>query len=80
MMICHKPGWSYLKIAPISWIFLDGFTIRWWRGEPVAYVLDGKRVGDHAMTGVLGKIPVAPTGCTDLAEIRLLGQRWLRQR
>ncbi len=71
-------------IAPIGWVFLDlhhqdRFTIRWRRGEPVAYVLDGKRVGDHAMTGVLGKIAVAPAGWTDLVEIQNLGRRWLGQ-
>lgn len=59
----------------------DGFTIRWRRGEPVAYVLDGQRIGDHTTTaGVLDTIPVTPTGWTDLAEIRMLGQRWIRQR
>ncbi|MGH3773444.1 MAG: hypothetical protein ACRDRW_18975 [Pseudonocardiaceae bacterium] len=38
------------------------------------------RGGDDTTAGVLDTIPVAPTGWTDLAEIRLLGQRWLRQR
>jgi hypothetical protein len=71
--------------APIGWVFLDrrradGLTIRWRRGEPVAYVLDGQRLGDHSRTGVLDTIPVVPTGWTDLAEIRQLGQRWVRQR
>lgn len=70
--------------ALIGWVFLDrhrqeGFTIRWRRGEQTAYVLDGQRVGDHAMAGVLATIPVLPEGWTDLAEIRLLGQRWLRR-
>ena len=47
----------------------------------MAYVLHGHRIGDHTTTAeVLDTIPVAPTGWTDLAEIRLLGQRWLRQR
>jgi len=67
-------GGATQMIAPIGWVFLDrhredGFTIRWRRGEPVANVRDGKRVGDHAMTGVLGKLPVAPTSWTDLAEV-----------
>lgn len=53
--------------APTGWVFLhryraDGFTIRWKRGDPVAYVLAGHRIGDHAMTGVLGTIPVLPVG------------------
>jgi hypothetical protein len=71
------------KALPVGWVFLDrrrtdGLTIRWRRGDPVAYVLDGRRLGDHAMIGVLDTIPVVPTGWTDLAEIRQLGQRWLR--
>ena len=72
------------QTASICWVFLnryreDGFTIRRQRGEPVAYVLDGKRVGDHTMTGVLAKIPVATAVRTSLAEVRLIGQRWLHQ-
>jgi hypothetical protein len=68
-----------------GWVFLDrhredGFTTRWRRGDPVAYVLSGQRVGDHSMADVLGTIPVPPTGWTDLAEIRALGQRWVRKR
>lgn len=74
------------KTALVAWVFLnhlrrEGITIRWRRGEPMAYVLHGHRIGDHTTTAeVLDTIPVAPTGWTDLAEIRLLGQRWLRQR
>ncbi len=69
----------------VGWVFFDryredGFTVRWRRGDRVAYVLSGQRVGDHAMTDVLGIIPVLPAGWTDLAEIRLLGRRWVRHR
>lgn len=68
-----------------GWVFLDrhrhdGYTIRWRRGDRVASVLSGQRVGDHGMADVLGTIPVLPAGWTDLAEIRLLGQRWMRAR
>jgi hypothetical protein len=67
----------------VGWVFLDGyraagFTIRWRRGDRVAYVLSGQRVGDHGMTDILGTIHVLPAGWTDLAEIRRLGQRWAR--
>jgi hypothetical protein len=81
----HQGG-ATPKTALVGWVFLDrprheGYTIRWRRGDPVAYVLHGHRIGDHTTTaGVLDTIPVAPTGWTDLAEIRSLGQRWLRQR
>lgn len=77
-------GGATPKTAPVGWVFLDrhrhdGYTIRWRRGDAVAYVLSGKKLGDHGKIDVLDTIPVAPTGWTDLAEIRLLGQRWLRQ-
>lgn len=69
--------------APTGWVFFDrhranGFTIRWKRGDQVAYVLSGQRLGDHGMAEVLGTIPVLPAGWTDLAELRTLGQRWMR--
>ncbi|MGH3853705.1 MAG: hypothetical protein ACRDR6_09415 [Pseudonocardiaceae bacterium] len=82
----RRRGGVVVSTTPVGWVFLechrqDGFTIRWRRGEAVAYVLDGERIGDHSTAaGVLSTILVAPTGWTDLAEIRLLGQRWLRQR
>jgi len=52
----------------------------WRRGDAVAYVLAGQQVGNHGMTEVLDTIPVLPKGWSDLAEIRVLGQRWLRGR
>jgi hypothetical protein len=61
-------------------VFRLRFTVRWRRGDQVAYVLDGQRIGDHGIADVLGTIPVAPAGWTDLAEIRSLGQRWVRGR
>lgn len=78
-------GGAVTGTAPVGWVFLDrrgaaGITIRWRRGEPLAYILDGRRIGDHAMApGLVDTIPVTPTGWTDLAEIRLAGLRWLRQ-
>jgi hypothetical protein len=78
-------GGATPSASPVGWVFLDrhredGFTIRWRRGDRVAYVLHGQRIGDHGMADVLGTIPVLPAGWTDLAEIRLLGQRWVRGR
>ena len=78
----HRGGAT--PTALTGWVFLDrhhdGYTIRWRRGDPVAYVLVGKLVGDHGMDEVLETIPVTSCGWTDLAEVRLLGQRWLRAR
>lgn len=42
----------------------------------MAYVLSGKKLGDHAIGAVLDTIPVLPGGWTDLAEIRKIGRRW----
>lgn len=71
--------------APTAWAFFPGrglstgFTIRWKRGDPVAYVLHG-RCEDHGINDVLDTIPVLPAGWTDLAEVRQLGQKWIRAR
>jgi hypothetical protein len=75
-------GGAAPKAAPVGWVQLEGrYTIRWRRGDPVAYVLGAGQLGDHGMAGVLDTIPVSPLGWTDLAQVRLLGQRWLhRQR
>lgn len=56
-----RTGGFTSSTAPTGWVFLDrhrtdGFTIRWKRGDSVAYVLAGQRIGDHAMTGVLGTL------------------------
>ena len=71
--------------AVVGWAFLDrhrhdGYTIRWRRGDAVAHVLSGQQVGNHGMAEVLDTISVSPSGWTDLAEVRLAGQRWLRRR
>lgn len=68
----------------VGWAFLDrhrhdGYTIRWRRGDPVAYVLAGNQVGSHGMSDVIDTIPVLPAGWTDIGDIRQLGQKWLRR-
>jgi hypothetical protein len=71
-----KKGGAIPKTAPVEWVFLDqhrhdGYTIRWRRGDAVAYVLDGKKLGDHGMVDVIGTILVLPCGWSDIAaEIR----------
>jgi len=67
------------RSAPVGWVRLSGgYTIRWRRGDPVAHVLRDQQLDDYGMAGVVDTIAVPPTGWTDLAEIRQLGQRWLR--
>ena len=62
-------------------MFLEaGFTIRWRRGDPVAYVFQGQQLDNHATAGVLDTIAVPSAGWTDLAQIRQVGQRWLQRR
>ncbi len=72
------------RAALVGWVHLrggaqvpEGYTIRWRRGEPVAYVLAGKQLSSHALTGVVATIQVPPHGWIDWAHIRAHGQRWL---
>lgn len=70
-------GWVYLSAEP-------GYTIRWKRGDQVAYVFAGKQLEtypDKPLTmPVLATIPVSSSGWTDLAQILLVAERWLRTR
>ncbi|MGH3931477.1 MAG: hypothetical protein ACRDTF_16080 [Pseudonocardiaceae bacterium] len=70
--------------APIAWLYLrggahapEGYTIRWRRGDPVAYVLVGKQLSSHAVTDVIATIEVPLSGWVDVAHVRAHGQRWL---
>ncbi len=77
-----RSGGAAPKTPVVGWVFFDrhrqdGFTIRWRRGDSVAYVLSGQRLGDHGTVNTLGTVPVRPTGWTDLSEIRELGRRWM---
>jgi len=72
------------KSAPVGWVFINqyrpgGITIRWRRGDPVAYILPGNKLGDHTTTHLLGTVPVPPAGWADHTEIRHLAQRWHHQ-
>ncbi|MGH3907468.1 MAG: hypothetical protein ACRDTE_25320 [Pseudonocardiaceae bacterium] len=72
-------GGAVPRVAPIGWVRLEGgYTIRWRRGDRMAYVLNEERAGDHETAGVVDTIPVSPSGWADLAEIRMVGQRWRR--
>ena len=55
----------------------EGYTIRWRRGDAVVYVLVGKQLDSHALTGVLTTVEVPPNGWVDMAHVRAQGQRWL---
>ncbi len=75
-----NPTGRAAKITPVGWVFLpEGYTIRWRRGDPVAYALRGDQMDNHGTACVVDTIPVPSVGWTDLAQIRQLGQRWARQ-
>lgn len=70
---------------PVCWVYLSagsGYTIRWERGDQVAYVFAGKQMETYPDTSVavpvLATITVSSSGWTDLAQIRLVGEQWLR--
>lgn len=74
---CHEPGDRGLQ-AQGRGVGLSRcrYTVRWRPGDPVAHVLYGQQMDNHGTAGVVDTIPVAPSGWTDLAEVRQLGQRW----
>lgn len=69
---------------PTAWVYLHpaDLTIRWRRGDDVAYVFSGRQMQTYPdeSPGVepLAVITVPPRGWADLAEIRRVGQRWRR--
>ncbi|MGH4012769.1 MAG: hypothetical protein ACRDSL_02285 [Pseudonocardiaceae bacterium] len=56
---------------------MEGYTIRWQRGDTTAHILLGNQVGSHATADVLATVEVPPHGWVDLAHVRAHGQRWL---
>ncbi|MGH3915441.1 MAG: hypothetical protein ACRDTC_18840 [Pseudonocardiaceae bacterium] len=67
----------------LAWVVVrDGsrvFTLRWRRGDQVAYVLVGARIGDYGLEAV-ATIAVPSTGWTDLQQVRVRGEAWLIER
>lgn len=69
---------------PTAWVYLSSAdcTIRWQRGDDVAYVFPGKQLEtypDEALrVKVLDTIPVARKGWTDLDHVRLAGGHWVK--
>jgi hypothetical protein len=80
----QSKGGHTQSTAPTGWAFIgrpphEGVTVRWKLGDPVAYVLRGKKIGDDSMNNILATIPVLPAGWTDSAEIRAVWARWARE-
>ena len=72
MPMTSPTGWVYLRSA--------NCTIRWQRGDKVAYIFEGKQTGANSDEGaeVLAAIPVSSTGWTDLTDVRLAGENWVK--
>jgi hypothetical protein len=64
MPMTSPTGWVYLRSADC--------TIRWQRGDKVAYMNSDEGVE------VLAAIPVSSMGWTDLADVRLAGENWVK--
>jgi hypothetical protein len=68
--------------SPTGWVYLHSAncTIRWQRGDKVAYIFEGKQTEENSDEGVavLATIPVSSTGWTDLAEVKLAGENWVK--
>ncbi|MGH3907398.1 MAG: hypothetical protein ACRDTE_24965 [Pseudonocardiaceae bacterium] len=85
-----KRGGAMPMNRPTGWVYLrpGNCTIRWRRGDDVAYVFSGKQMETYPdepldeplRVEILATIAVSPQGWTDLAEVRRVGRRWLRSR
>ena len=69
--------------SPTGWVYLHSAncTIRWQRGDKVAYILEGKQPdanSDEGTLAVLAIIPVSSMGWTDLAQVKLAGENWVK--
>jgi hypothetical protein len=73
---------SHSDTSPTGWVYLHSAncTIRWQRGDKVAYIFKGKQTEASSDEGmeVLAAIPVSSTGWTDLADVRLAGENWVK--
>ncbi len=72
--------------SPTAWVYLPSgdCTIRWQRGDKVAYIFEGKQLETYPdqppRAAVLDTIPVPPKGWTDLAHVSLTGEKWVKAR
>ena len=72
-------GGATPKTAPTGWAyFKSDCTIRWQRGDGEAYVLRGNKVGKWTSEDVIGTFPVPRTGWSDLEDIKLAGENWVK--
>ena len=77
-------GGAMPMTSPTAWAYLPSgdCTIRWQRGDNVAYIFEGKQLDTYPdeplRVEVLATIPVLPKGWTDLAHVRRTGENWVK--
>jgi hypothetical protein len=68
---------------PTAWAYLPSgdCTIRWQRGDNVAYIFQGKQLETYPDQGLrvetLATIPVSPKGWADIPHVQRLGEAWV---
>lgn len=79
-----RAGSGIPAFHPTAWVYLSSgnCTIRWQRGDNVAYIFPGKELETYPdetpRVKVLATIPVHRKGWTDLTHVRLTGENWFK--
>jgi hypothetical protein len=79
-------GGAMPMTSPTAWVYLPAgdCTIRWQRGDKVAYIFAGKQLQacpDGPSRGeALDTITVPSKNWTDLAQVRRTGEKWVNAR
>jgi hypothetical protein len=79
-------GGTMPMTSPTAWVYLPSgdCTIRWQRGDKVAYIFAGKQLETYPdeplRVEVLDTIPLSSKGWTDLAHVRRTGENWVKAR
>ena len=77
-------GGYWPAYRPTAWAYLASgdCTIRWQRGDTVAYIFEGKQFDtypDKPLTvEVLATVPVPRKGWIDIAHVRRVGEDWVK--
>ena len=79
-------GTAMSMTGATAWVYLrsGNCTIRWRRGDKVAYVFAGKQLETYPdeapRAELLDTIPLSSKGWADLTHVRLLGENWVKTR
>jgi hypothetical protein len=79
-------GGAMPSTSPTAWAYFNSgdCTIRWQRGDEVAYVFEGRRLetypDERLRVEVLATIPVSSNGWSDMADVRRAGENWVKAR